>query len=105
MVARYHAYQARLATAQAVDFDDLVRLPVQLLSSTPRSPLPSMRATSGSRWTSIKMSTRRNTSCCVLLAAGGANVCVIGDPDQAIYSFRGASPPISTPLSMTSRAR
>ena len=39
------------------------------------------------------------------LAGEGAGLMAIGDPDQAIYSFRGASPAISPIYARTSRAR
>ena len=82
----------RLATANAVDFDDLVRLPVQLLSEH-----ADVAAALHARyqWLSVDEYQDVNPAQYQLLralAAGGANVCVIGDPDQAIYSFRGASP-------------
>jgi DNA helicase II / ATP-dependent DNA helicase PcrA len=92
LVARYHAYTQALAVAQAMDFDDLVRLPVQLLREH-----ADVAAALHTRyqWLSVDEYQDVNLAQYWLLrelAAGGANVCVIGDPDQAIYSFRGANP-------------
>jgi uncharacterized protein (TIGR00375 family) len=92
MVARYHLYQSALVAADAVDFDDLVRLPVRLLQQE-RSVAEAIHARY--RWISVDEYQDVNPAqyyLLKLLAAGGANVCVIGDPDQAIYSFRGADP-------------
>ncbi|MCC6455784.1 MAG: UvrD-helicase domain-containing protein [Caldilineaceae bacterium] len=92
LVVRYHAYHEALAAAQAVDFDDLVRLPVQLLL-TDADVRDALHARY--RWLSVDEYQDVNTAQYRLLralAADGANVCVIGDPDQAIYSFRGANP-------------
>lgn len=92
MVTRYQVYTAALASAGAVDFDDLVRLPVRLLAEH-----EDIAATLHARyrWLSVDEYQDVNPAQYQLLralAAGGANVCVIGDPDQAIYSFRGADP-------------
>jgi DNA helicase-2/ATP-dependent DNA helicase PcrA len=92
MAARYHVYQQALDEAQAVDFDDLVRLPVQLLT-THADVANALHARY--RWLSVDEYQDVNPAQYQLLralAADGANVCVIGDPDQAIYSFRGADP-------------
>ncbi len=92
MVARYHAYQSALNAAQAVDFDDLVRLPVQLLTTNVEV---ADALHTRYRWLSVDEYQDVNPAQYQLLrelATDGTNVCVIGDPDQAIYSFRGANP-------------
>lgn len=88
--AVYAAYQDALAAAQAVDFDDLLILPVQLLQTQP-GVLAAVQARY--RWLSVDEYQDVNWAqvrLLRLLAAGGANLCAIGDPDQAIYGFRGA---------------
>ncbi len=89
-LATYAAYQRALAAAQAVDFDDLLLLAVQLLEQRP-SALAAVQARY--RWISVDEYQDINLAqyrLLRLLAGNGANLCVIGDPDQAIYGFRGA---------------
>lgn len=86
----FRAYESALRASQAVDFDDLVLLPVRLLESqSDVLDLLEQRF----RWISVDEYQDVNLAqyrLLRLLAGGGANVCVIGDPDQAIYGFRGA---------------
>ncbi len=86
----YASYQAALRTAQAVDFDDLIALAVTLLSEH-----EDVRKAVQARYRWISVDEYQDVNAMQyrllkLLAAAGANVCVIGDPDQAIYGFRGA---------------
>ena len=84
------AYEAARQAAHALDFDDLVREAVRLLASVPEVRKAVHRQY---RWIAVDEYQDVNEVQYRLLrwlAAGGANVCVIGDPDQAIYGFRGA---------------
>lgn len=88
--ARLAIYTAALAAAHALDFDDLIALPVQLLHTQ-----PDVRAEVQARYRWISVDEYQDINAVQdrllrLLTAGGANLCVIGDPDQAIYGFRGA---------------
>jgi superfamily I DNA/RNA helicase len=86
----YEGYDAALRAAQAVDFDDLIMRSVQLLETQP-AVLAAVHGTY--QWISVDEYQDVNLAqyrLLRLLAAGGANLCVIGDPDQAIYGFRGA---------------
>lgn len=86
----FRAYEAALRRADAVDFDDLVALTVRLLEAHP-DVLAAVQARF--RWISVDEYQDVNLAqyrLLRLLADGGANLCVIGDPDQAIYGFRGA---------------
>ena len=88
--AIYDAYQAALRRVNAVDFDDLIALTVSLLESAPAA---AMAVQQRYRWISVDEYQDVNAAqvrLLRLLTAGGANLCVIGDPDQAIYGFRGA---------------
>ena len=83
-------YQEALNDRHIVDFDDLILLPVQLLESD-RAVRDAYRERL--RWMSVDeyqdvdpLQYRLIRS----LAAEDANLCVTGDPDQAIYGFRGA---------------
>ena len=83
-------YDAALAAAGALDLDDLVVRTVRLLESDPE-----VRRTLQARFRWISVDEYQDVNAAQyrllrLLAGGGANVCVIGDPDQAIYGFRGA---------------
>ncbi len=91
-VARYDAYQRGLAANHALDFDDLLLQTVYLLEICPAVLLATQERF---RWLSVDEYQDVNLAqyrLLKLLAAGGADLCVIGDPDQAIYSFRGADP-------------
>ena len=83
-------YEAALAEADALDLDDLVVRSVHLLDSD-----LAVRRTLQARFRWISVDEYQDVNAAQyrflrLLAGGGANVCVIGDPDQAIYGFRGA---------------
>ncbi|MCX6048407.1 MAG: UvrD-helicase domain-containing protein [Chloroflexi bacterium] len=87
----YQAYEAALCQNQLVDFDDLILKAVQLLESQP-AVLAEVQARF--RWISVDEYQDINLAQYRLLrflTAAGANLCAIGDPDQAIYGFRGAN--------------
>jgi DNA helicase-2/ATP-dependent DNA helicase PcrA len=90
LAALYRGYAAELRRAQMVDFDDLLLLAVRLLETEP-AVLEAVQHRY--RWISVDEYQDVNLAqyrLLRLLASGGANLCVIGDPDQAIYGFRGA---------------
>ncbi len=88
----YRIYQKVLALNNAVDFDDLLMLPVQLFERFPETLeryrrfyqhilVDEFQDTNTAQYTLLK-----------LLAGTRANLFVVGDPDQSIYRFRGAVP-------------
>ena len=83
-------YDAALAEAGALDLDDLVVRSAHLLERD-----LAVRRTLQARFRWISVDEYQDVNAAQyrflrLLAGGGANLCVIGDPDQAIYGFRGA---------------
>ncbi|WP_256788645.1 UvrD-helicase domain-containing protein [Frankia sp. AvcI1] len=83
-------YDAELRERDMVDLDDLIALPLTLLRSAPEL-VEHYRA----RWRHVWVDEYQDTDelqyrLLGLLCPPAANLCVIGDPDQAIYSFRGA---------------
>jgi len=86
----YHDLADALRLANAVDFDDLLVLPVRLLRENP-SQLASYRA----RFRYILVDEYQDTNRAQyqfvrLLAGDEGNLCVVGDDDQSIYGWRGA---------------
>jgi DNA helicase II / ATP-dependent DNA helicase PcrA len=84
------AYQRGLMLRSLVDFDDLVCLPVKLLEGNPEV---SAEIRCRFRWISVdefQDVDEQQYRLIRLLAPQGENLCVIGDPNQAIYGFRGA---------------
>ena len=84
------AYQSALSMRNWIDFDDLVGLPVRLLSGD-----PGLAAHYRERFRCVSVDEFQDVDAqqyalVRLLAPAGANLCVIGDPNQAIYGFRGA---------------
>lgn len=84
------AYQHALAMRNWIDFDDIIALTVNALAADPGL---AAHYRNRFRWISVdefqdvdELQYRLLT----LLAPPGANLCVIGDPNQAIYGFRGA---------------
>ena len=86
----YQSYQEHLVTFNAVDFDDLIVKPLQLLREHPK-----VRGHYADQFRYIMVDEFQDTSTIqykVLyqLAHEWRNVCVVGDDDQSIYSWRGA---------------
>jgi DNA helicase-2/ATP-dependent DNA helicase PcrA len=85
------AYEAALKEAGAVDFTDLIRLPVTLLSAAP-DLLASVRAEFRhflvDEFQDVDAAQAELTE---LIALGADSFCAVGDEDQSIYGWRGAS--------------
>ncbi len=92
MVVRvYKEYQRRLKEAGAFDFDDLIYFTVQLLQEN-----PDIRERYHNRFRYIMVDEYQDTSkaqymLVKLLTNEDNNIFVVGDDDQSIYSFRGAT--------------
>lgn len=87
----YAEYQKRLKAANALDFDDIIMKTVQLLET---SPAVLERWQNSFDYIMVDEYQDTNTAqykLISLLAAGSGNLCVVGDEDQSIYRFRGAT--------------
>ncbi len=86
----YRSYERALERTGRVDLDDLLVLPVRHFERHPgvlAHYQERFRFISVDEYQDINYAQYRLIQ---LLSPGGENLCVIGDPDQAIYGFRGA---------------
>jgi DNA helicase-2/ATP-dependent DNA helicase PcrA len=86
----YQMYQRRLFGLNAVDFDDLLMLTVEVLQ---RFPEARERWAKAFRYVMVDEYQDTNHAQYVLLqllSSLSQNLMVVGDPDQSIYRFRGA---------------
>jgi DNA helicase-2/ATP-dependent DNA helicase PcrA len=86
----YDLYQRKLKECNALDFDDLLYLTVKLLKSN-----ESARAEYQNRWLFVLIDEYQDTNLAQytlarLLVEKHHNIFAVGDPDQSIYSWRGA---------------
>ncbi len=87
----YKEYQKRLRNANALDFDDIIMKTVELLESAPdvlEKWQRQFRYIMVDEYQDTNLAQYRLVS---LLAKGNGNLCVVGDEDQSIYRFRGAT--------------
>lgn len=87
----YRCYQNKLKQFNALDFDDLLFLSVKLFQE-----FPDVLAQYQERWRFILIDEYQDTNhaqylLIKLLSEEHSNVFAVGDPDQSIYSWRGAN--------------
>lgn len=86
----YLLYQKKLKECNALDFDDLLYLTVKLLQEQ-----ESVRREYQKRWLFVLIDEYQDTNqaqytLAKILVEGHKNIFAVGDPDQSIYSWRGA---------------
>lgn len=87
----YAEYMRRLFAANAMDFDDLIYFTVKVLKENEEA-----RRHWQQRFRYVLIDEYQDTNhlqymLASLLAGGCGNICVVGDDDQSIYKFRGAT--------------
>ena len=87
----YQKYQARLKENNALDFDDIICVTVRLLQEH-----EDVRRYYQRKFKYVLVDEYQDTNhvqylLTSLLAGGYENICVVGDDDQSIYRFRGAT--------------
>ena len=87
----YEEYMRRLFAANAMDFDDLIYFTVKLLQEHDDARDYWQR-----RFRYVLIDEYQDTNhlqylLASTLAGGSGNICVVGDDDQSIYKFRGAT--------------
>jgi DNA helicase II / ATP-dependent DNA helicase PcrA len=86
----YDLYQRRLFASNAVDFDDMLMLTVDVLERFPEALQRWQKAFRYVLVDEYQDTNHAQYRLLQLLAAEHRNVCAVGDPDQSIYAFRGA---------------
>ena len=86
----YVDLESALRTANAVDFDDLLLLPVRLLQKNERELARWQKRFDHVLVDEYQDTNRAQYQFVKLLASVHRNVCVVGDDDQSIYGWRGA---------------
>ena len=86
----YALYQRRLHDSNAMDFDDLLMLTVDVLERFPESLERWQKAFRYILVDEYQDTNHAQYRLLQLLAARHRNVCAVGDPDQSIFAFRGA---------------
>jgi len=86
----YDLYQRRLHASNAVDFDDLLMLTVQVLERFPEALERWRKAFRYVLVDEYQDTNHAQYRLLQLLGSEHGNVCAVGDPDQSIYAFRGA---------------
>jgi DNA helicase-2/ATP-dependent DNA helicase PcrA len=98
----YREYQQSLRIFNALDFDDLLTLPLKLFGDFPEIlakyrnlyryiMVDEFQDTSLIQYRLLRVLAGGEAPSVPETAGSGANVCVVGDDDQSIYSWRGAS--------------
>ena len=87
----YEKYQAKLRENNALDFDDIIFITVKLLQDH-----EDVRRYYQRKFRYVMVDEYQDTNhmqylLTSLLAGGWENICVVGDDDQSIYRFRGAT--------------
>ena len=87
----YKTYQQRMKENNALDFDDIIMLTVKLLQEN-----EDIRTYYQRKFRYVLVDEYQDTNhmqylLTSLLAGGHENICVVGDDDQSIYRFRGAT--------------
>lgn len=87
----YETYQERMKASNALDFDDIIVLTVRLLQE-----YAEVREYYQRKFRYVLIDEYQDTNhaqylLASLLAGGYKNLCVVGDDDQSIYRFRGAT--------------
>ena len=90
VAAVYTAYERRLRDANALDFDDLLLWPALALKNDEE-----LRAELDARFRYVLIDEYQDTNKAQYAIARGLsidqpNLCVVGDPDQSIYKWRGS---------------
>src|SRR5690242_6379372 len=86
----YQLYQRRLFQSNAVDFDDLLMLTVDVLERFPEAREKWQNAFRYILVDEYQDTNHAQYRLLQLLAENHTNLCAVGDPDQSIYAFRGA---------------
>jgi DNA helicase-2/ATP-dependent DNA helicase PcrA len=86
----YELYQKRLYNANAMDFDDLLMQTVEVLEDFEEARTRWSKAFRYVLVDEYQDTNHAQYRLLQLLAGPERNVCVVGDPDQSIYAFRGA---------------
>src|SRR6266705_3480590 len=90
MAQLYRVYEDRLRAAGGLDFDDLLLYVVRLLETSREA-----REWYRTLWTHVLVDEYQDTNraqyrIVQLLTEAHRNLCVVGDPDQSVYRWRGA---------------
>ena len=86
----YELYQRRLHASNAVDFDDLLMLTVQVFERFPEALARWRKAFRYILVDEYQDTNHAQYRLLQLLGGEHGNVCAVGDQDQSVYGFRGA---------------